>query len=59
MRAQAAMNSMKFSMGEIGAEVLTAAVPAIELLADGIGWVSDEFVGLNPNIKTAIVHCSK
>ena len=55
VRAQAAMNSMKFSMGEIGAEVLTAAVPAIELLADGIGWVSDEFVGLNPNIKTAII----
>jgi len=55
IRAQAAMNSMKISAGEIGAEVLEAAVPAMELLADGIGWMSDQFVDLNPNVKTAIV----
>ncbi len=55
VRAKAAINSMQTSFGEIGAEILTAAVPAIEKLSVGIEWISDEFAGLNPNVKTAIV----
>ena len=55
VRAQAAMNQMQTSLGDIGIEILNVAVPAIEALTGGVGWLSEQFVGLSPNAKTAIV----
>lgn len=55
VQLKGALNTGKLALSDLGQEVLTVAMPAIDLLIGGVEKVSDWFIGLDDHAKKIIV----